>query len=146
MRVRVANASVALVVTENIFNQRFCLCWYMMPILSGPNSFISAPIAQSSSTVAHQRFRTRFNISHDIDFIVRCAMLSIIWYIYLYALDRDFRRITNLFCFFASFFSVLKNLSRIPKRLNISDLRRTWCQVLQIETLQLIDACASVFC
>ena len=38
MRVRVANASVALVVTDNIFNQRFCLGWYMMLILSGSNS------------------------------------------------------------------------------------------------------------
>lgn len=46
-------------------------------------TLISAPTVQSSSTVAHQRFRTRFNFSHNIDCIVRCAMLGFIWYFYL---------------------------------------------------------------
>ena len=38
MCVRVASASVALIVTDNIFNQHFCLCWRLMLILSGSNS------------------------------------------------------------------------------------------------------------
>ena len=40
-------------------------------------TLVSAPIVQSSSTVAHQRFRTRFNISHNIVLIVRQAMLRL---------------------------------------------------------------------
>ena len=54
-------------------------------------TLISAPIVQSSSTVAHQRFRTRFNISHNIECIVRCAMLCLIWYFYLYKQVAHFR-------------------------------------------------------
>ena len=40
-------------------------------------TLVSAPIVQSSSTVAHQRFRTRFNFSHNIVCMVRCAMLRL---------------------------------------------------------------------
>jgi len=40
-------------------------------------TLVSAPIAHSSSTVTHQRFRTRFNISHNIVFMVRQAMLRL---------------------------------------------------------------------
>ena len=54
-------------------------------------TLISAPIAQSSSTVAHQRFRTRSNFSHNIVFMVRCSMLGFIWYNYLYKQVAHFR-------------------------------------------------------
>ena len=40
MCVRVASASVALIVTDNVFNQRFCLGWRVMLILSGSNSYL----------------------------------------------------------------------------------------------------------
>jgi len=43
MRVRVASASVALIVTDNVFNQRFCLCWRVMLVLSGSNSYLCRP-------------------------------------------------------------------------------------------------------
>ena len=54
-------------------------------------TLFSAPTVQSSSTVAHQRFRTRFNISHNIECMVRCAMLCLIWYFYLYKQVAHFR-------------------------------------------------------
>ena len=66
-------------------------------------TLVSAPIAQSSSTVAHQRFRTRFNISHNIVCMVRCAMLSFIWYFYLYKQDADFLEIMKIFDIFWHF-------------------------------------------
>ena len=54
-------------------------------------TLVSALIVQSSSTVAHQRFRTRFNFSHNIVCMVRCAMLGFIWYSYLYKQVAHFR-------------------------------------------------------
>ena len=63
-------------------------------------TLVSAPIAQSSSTVAHQRFRTRFNISHNIVCMVRCAMLGFIWYFYLYKKVADFPKTPHFFIFF----------------------------------------------
>ena len=61
-------------------------CWFYRVL-----TLVSAHIVQSSSTVAHQRFRTRFNISHNIVCMVRKAMLSFIWYFYLYKQVAHFR-------------------------------------------------------
>ena len=61
-------------------------CWSFRVL-----TLISAPIVQSSSTVAHQRFRMRFNISLNIECMVRQAMMSFIWYFYLYKQVADFR-------------------------------------------------------
>ena len=61
-------------------------CWSYRVLTHG-----FTPTVQSSSIVAHQRFRTRFNISHNIECMVRCAMLCIIWYFYLYKQVAHFR-------------------------------------------------------
>ena len=61
-------------------------CWFYRVL-----TLVSAPIDQSSSTVTHQRFRTRSNISHNIEYMVRCAKLCFIWYLYLYKEVGHFR-------------------------------------------------------